>query len=209
MPPSCRPVVLLVAVLFVLTSCALPGSASTVRSSTAPTSTPTPTRPTPTPTLAIPGPLPQNCPVSTPHPQALFTQLAPVIGASPVWATWPPGPSRYHLVLPSPPYPQNSNYEPGYGWAMAKVVWEVGPNYTHLVTVQGHDLFDHTPLLFQFAEPTPVADEVLDPQHPNHGPSVVNYVEWGSYIVAPKAGCYTMQVSWPAGRWAVTFAAGA
>jgi len=93
---------------------------------------------------------------------------------------------------------------------MTKVVWEVGPNYRRLITLRGHNLFDQTPLLFQFAEPTPVADEVLDPSNPDHAGSAIgpDWAEWGSYIVVPKAGCYQMDVSWPTGHWSVTFAAG-
>jgi hypothetical protein len=128
-----------------------------------------------------------------------------------VWSTWPTGPSRFHLVFASPPLPQNSNYDPRYGWQIVKMIWEVGPNYTYLISVQGHDLFDHTPLLFQFGGDTPTANAVLDPQHPSHPVSVVgdNYAEWGSVLVVPKAGCYSVQVSWPTGQWAVMFAAGA
>lgn len=205
---------LIAAVLFALamTSCTLPGNQGTGKARSAPTTTPTPVLPTPTPTLALPGPIPTNCPLSVTHPRPVFAQqLAPVIGASPVWATWPTGPSRFHLVFASPPFPQNSNYDPRYGWQIVKMIWEVGPNYTHLITVQGHDLFDHTPLLFQFGGDTPTANAVLDSQHPSHPFSVVgdNWAEWGSVLVVPKAGCYSVQVSWPTGQWAVTFAAGA
>jgi hypothetical protein len=114
------------------------------------------------------------------------------------------------MALPSPPYPVNSNYEAPYGWEAAKLVWEVGPHYTRQITIQGHDIFDQTPLLIQFFG-EPAANAILDPQHPDHPESVVGegWAEWGSYLIIPKAGCYMMQVTWPEGHWEITLAAGA
>jgi len=135
-----------------------------------------------------------------------LTGLGHVIGASPVWADWPPGGVIAHLSQADP-----DTYEPPYRWAILKTIWEVGPHYRHPVTVRGHDLFDHTSLLFQFLDNTPTADAVLDPQHPDHPGSVVGegWAEWGSVFVVPKAGCYVVEVSWPTGHWSVTFAADA
>jgi hypothetical protein len=195
---------------FLLVACAAtPPPKAAPSASTAllmPTPTPTPCVPTPTLIPPLLGPVPQNCPVSNPTPHMSLPGLGPVIGASPVWADWPGGPVIAHL---SPTKSESSTYLAPYGWAMLKTIWEVGPNYTHPVTVRGHDLFDHTPLLFQFDD-TPVADAVLDAQHPNHPWSVIGegWAEWGSDFVVPKAGCYVVDVSWPAGHWSVTFAAG-
>ncbi len=199
--------ILITVITMLLASCASPGKQGTVAAATLqPTRVPTPTA-TPTPVPPVPplGPVPQHCPVSNPTPHMSLPGLGPVIGASPVWADWTPGGVIAHLSQADP-----DTYEPPYGWAMLKTIWEVGPNYTHAVTVRGHDLFDHTPLLFQFDD-TPVADAVLDAQHPNHPWSVVGvgWTEWGSDFVVPKAGCYVVDVSWSAGHWSVTFAAGA
>lgn len=203
-----KPTFLLVALLLLLTSCTSPGKQGTVPAATQlPTSVPTPTAtPTPIPPTPTVGPVPHNCPVSHPVPQSISPNLAPAIGSSPVWATWAPGPSIFHLT----PLPNSNTYIPSYGWAITKAIWEVGPNYTHPVTVRGHDLFNHTPLLIQIDD-TPTASAVLDPQHPNHPVSVIgtDWAEWGSYIVVPKAGCYVMEVSWPTGRWTITLAFGA
>ncbi|MDQ6662633.1 MAG: SRPBCC domain-containing protein [Chloroflexota bacterium] len=153
-------------------------------------------------------PVPRNCPISTPIRRLIFSELSPVIGTSPVWASWPPGPS----IFRSPPrsiYP--SSYEAPYGWAITKIVWEVGPNYPQSITVRGYDLSDQTPLMIQLLDNTPTVDTVLDPQHPDHPVSVIGngWAEWGSYIVVPKAGCYTLDVSWSTGHWDITFAFGA
>lgn len=173
------------------------------------TRTPIIATPTPVPTPR-PGPLPQHCPVSNPVRHTISPHLSSVIGTSPVWAAWVPGPNSFHLTPPANSrYP--STYEPPYGWYLTKVAWEVGPDYHQLVTIRGYELSDHTPLLFQFLNTTPTADAVLDPQHPDHPVSVIgtNWAEWGSDIIVPKAGCYVMEVSWPTGHWSLTFAVGA
>jgi hypothetical protein len=133
----------------------------------------------------------------------MFSQLAPVIGVAPVWATVPPGPMVYHVGPPLPCFPS-------FGWPVVKIIWEVGPNYSSIVTVRGHEITDHTPLFFQFADPTPTADPELDPHHPDQPRSVIGdgWAEWGSNFVVPKAGCYVMDVSWPTGHWDITFAVG-
>ncbi len=197
---------LLVAFLLLLASCASPGNQGTVPQ---PTSAPTPTATlTPLPPTPALGSIPQHCPISNSTPHMILPGLAPVIGTSPVWASWPPGPVIVHLT---PTKNEPSTYLSPYGWAILKTIWEVGPNYTYPVTVRGYELFDHTPLLIQFLDNPPTADAVLDPQHPDHPVSVVGegWAEWGSEFVVPKAGCYVVEVSWSTGHWSVTFAAGA
>jgi len=142
---------LLMALLLLLASCAEPANQGTVAVATLqPTSVPTPTAtPTPVPTEPPLGPVPQHCPVSNPTPHMILSGLGPVIGASPVWADWPSGGPVIAHLSQAPP----GVYEAPYGWAILKTIWEVGPNYTHPVTVRGHDLFDHhTPLLIQFTD---------------------------------------------------------
>jgi hypothetical protein len=192
----------LVVALFLLTSCA---PSSQVHPSPTPTGKPLATATaTATATPPLLGQAPKNCPVTTARPQVVFSQLSPVLGTAPVWATWPSVPNVFRGT------PDPGLYVAPYGWAMTKVVWEVGPSYSDAVSIRGEDIFDHTPLLVQFLNDTPTADAVLDPQHPDHPVSVVgsDWREWGSYIMPPKAGCYTMRVSWPTGHWAVTFAFG-
>lgn len=173
-----------------------------------PTLTPTQQAQTASPvSTPVLGSIPAECPISTTSPQPKFSALAPVIGSTPVWATWLPGRNVFHLMAP-PPYP--STYEAPYGWQMTKVIWEVGPDYSESVTLRGYDLTDNTPLLFQ-TDTTPMDPLVLDPHQPDHPGSALGtgWAEWGSYLVVPKAGCYRMIVSWPEGNWSITFAAGA
>lgn len=200
----------LLAFLIVLASCT-----STARQSTGPGST-KPSKQVPTatstPISVIPtvGPVPRTCPISHPTRHVISSQISPVIGKTPVWATWVPGPSVYRegpITSSTPP----TNYDPAHGWDITKVVWEVGPNYMQTITIRGYDLFNHAAVLIQLGGADPTAQVVLDPPHPDHPVSVfgAGWAEWGSYLVVPKAGCYSLEVSWPTGRWAVTFAFGA
>lgn len=199
--------VILIGLWLLLAGCTFSASPST---STA--SAPSPTSgvtviPTLSPTEPSLDPVPQNCPVSNPTPHMNLPGLGPVIGASPVWADWPPGGPVIAHLSHAPDV-----YEAPYGWAILKTIWEVGPNYTYRVTVRGYDLFDrHTPLLIQLTDNPPIANAILDPQHPDHPVSVVGggWAEWGTLFVVPKAGCYVVEASWPTGHWTVTFAAGA
>jgi hypothetical protein len=79
------------------------------------------------------------------------------------------------------------------------------------ITIRGYEVFNHAPLLIQLGGDDPTSQTALDPRHPDHPVSVLGagWAEWGSYLVVPAAGCYLLEVSWPTGRWAVTFALGA
>ena len=159
--------------------------------------------PTPTPTLTLTPPpmglVPHDCP-SGPTPQPIFGALGPVVGGSPVWVAGFNGP---HAVV----YLDQAFFDkPGWGW---KMIWEVGPNYTHLVTLRGANLQSGAPTWFQF-DGDPTTSPILDPRHPDHPASAVggDWAEWGSYVFVPAAGCYYLEASWPGGQWRITFAAG-
>ena len=171
-----------------------------VRSATSNASyTPIPT-PTPTPIPPPLGPVPRDCPPG-PTPQPILPGLGPVIGGSKVWVAGFAGP-RAVLYLDRNWFTQH-----GWGW---KLIWEVGPNYTHLVTLHGANLRSSAPIWFQFLDEDPTTSAVLDPQHPNHPGSAVggDWNEWGSYVFVPSAGCYYLEARWPGGHWRITFAAG-
>ena len=162
---------------------------------------------TPTPQEPVPGPVPANCPISAISPTSISPNIAAVTGVSPVWATWPEEKTTVHLWQGT----QHTTYLSSYGWSARKTIWEVGPDYMQPVELKGYDIFDNTPLYFQFLDDTPVAHVILDPHHPDHPRSVVgeNWVEWGSEFVIPKSGCYKIDVTWATGHWSVTFAVGA
>lgn len=166
----------------------------------APTSTPfiEPSQ-TPTPKPPSLGPVPQDCPPG-PTPRPIFAGIGPGIGSFPVWAFGFDGPHAVLRISPNDTYTQ-------YGWIW-KIVWEVGPNYMHPVTLHSGKLSGGAPLWFQFEATT--RSPVLDPQHPNHPLSVVgsDWAEWGSYLFIPTAGCYFLEAGWPGGHWRITFAAG-
>jgi len=195
----------IVVLLAVLVSCTQTPQSSTTPTptiSTKPTSTPTlvsiPT--TPTPTTSPLGPIPRDCSPG-PTPRSSLPGIGPVIGGSKVWAS---GFDGSHADIPIPSYDTYTQH----GWTW-KIVWEVGPDYTQLVTIRGVNLRTGTPLWFQVTgNPTTVA--VLDPKHPDHPGSAVgiDWAEWGSYVFIPQAGCYYLQASWPGGSWRINFAAG-
>jgi hypothetical protein len=187
--------------------------------------TPTPfTRPTPlstpTPGLLPPivtGPLaaaPSDCATVSP-PQTLtlpadfgggfsgdsFT----VHGGSPVWAE----------ALPSTlQVPQPSAEQPYPG---AKVMWIVGPNYFHPVTLSGREVRSNTPLWFEVYAGGVLATSVfttaatLDPGAPNRDtaePSSGHWGVWGIGLLVLSAGCYELDVTWSGGSWRTVYAAG-
>jgi len=176
----CACVVLMLASL---TACeSVPRTAVT---QTAPLPTQTPT-PYPTPTASMPTaltPPPQDCPASQAI-RADLSGISPVMGGAPVWATAVSTP--IHLTA-------NDGYT-RFGWTW-KIIWEVGPSYTGSVALRGVNLQNGTPLWFQFAADDPTTTTttpLLDPRHPNHPVSVVgdDWLEWGSYVYLPAAGCY-------------------
>jgi len=158
--------------------------------------------PTPTPALTPPpmGPVPHDCPPG-PTPQPILPSIGPVVGSPPVWAAGFDGPhAAIYLV------PEAFNQ---YGWGR-KIIWEVGPNYMHLVTLHGANVQSGARIRFQFLDGDPTTSAVLDPHHPDHPGSAVggDWNEWGSGMFLPTAGCYYLEASWPGGHWRITFAAG-
>lgn len=194
-----------------LGGCALPGVPGGARAPASPTwvaqATVTPSVAPPTPVI---GPVPANCPVTDVKTRSISPYLSDVTGAAPVWGTWLPGPKIAHVAQPPGSlYPPT--YMAPYGWPVGKVIWEVGPHYNSVVTLSGRERFTNTPLLILSDGTSPATNTTLDPKQPGHPSSVVgaDWVEWGSTLIVPQAGCYTLTVSWPEGHWEVTFAVGA
>jgi len=160
--------------------------------------------PIPTPIIANAtnvGPAPKDCLVgSTPTPKYLDSDFGPGIGGSPVW-----------FIAGGPRTSLEGDLYFQHGWGV-KVLWVIGPHYTHPVMLRGWSLTDNTPLWFQFSgdaagDPTP--SPLLNPLHPgsvtgsDHG-----WAEFPSALYVPKADCYYLEASWPGGSWRIRFAAG-
>jgi len=173
------------------------------------TATPPPTnstRPVVSATLvpATVGPVPRTCPPGPTLNNVNPSLFGPGVGGSPVWAVGFDGPhATAHL--------QGIAQNPGtvwYGWDY-KILWSVGPNYTHPVVLRGGSLNDGTPLWFQIGDQSLTTAPVLDPVHPGTiTGSDAGWAEFPSYLLIPKAGCFYLEAHWPGGSWRFTFAAG-
>ena len=185
---------------FLLGACAATPPPTAQATSTA-ISMPTPTPYVPPPTLTPPplGPVPQNCPLG-PTPQQVFSDLGPfVLGHAPLWVSGFDGP---HATVRLSPYDDYTQY----GWT-SKMIWRAQASYTHPITVRGGNLRTGTPLWFQMGEQDPSMAPILNPQE-QRSELTTDWVEWGSYVYIPMAGCYYIEAAWPGGHWRITFAAG-
>ena len=194
---------IILCLVFVLVSCTQASHSQITRTATVPPSRSTAT-PIPTP-ITLPSPIdttpppvgaaPKNCPPSQPE-QTLSPNLAPVVGKAPVWATLPA------LI------PLHDGYTQ-YGW-LWKIIWEVGPKFTRIITLHGTNLSTGTSLLFQIDQDPLTTSPLLNPSYPGHLHAAFgeDWVEWGSYVFLPGPGCYSMEARWPGGSWLLYFAAG-
>ncbi len=173
------------------TTVTITSSLPTATLSPTPTALPSPVDTTPPP----PGAAPNNCPPSQPA-QTISPDLAPVVGKAPVRATLPA------LIPLRVGYTQ-------YGW-LWKLIWEVGPSFTHPVTLHGTNVRTSASLLFQISQDPLTTSPVLDPSYPGHLHATFgdDWAECGLYAFLTGAGCYSMEAMWPGGHWLVYFAAG-
>ena len=105
--------VILTGLVLVLTACTSPAPPSTPTASAPPPTSAGTVVPTPSPTEPRLDPVPQHCPVSNPTPHVSLPGLGPVVGASPVWADWPPGGPVIAHLSHAPP----GVYEAPFGYA--------------------------------------------------------------------------------------------
>ena len=193
---------------------------------TARTATPTtPAIPLPAATQVLPptpvggalGRAPTDCP-SVPPPQTFtmasgfgggFGDPVSFLGGAPVW----------ELGLRSS-YSAGQFRNPGSPYPSFKAMWIVGPNVDQPVTLTGQEVHTGALLWFEIypsntnssAPSVFTTHAVLDPNAPNRGStdnSKGHWNIWGIGLVPLAAGCYQLDVSWPAGHWSAMFAAGA
>jgi hypothetical protein len=79
--------------------------------------------------------------------------------------------------------------------------------YTHPITLTGGNLRGGTLLWFQIDQQNPSTSPTLDPLHAERQPDA-GWLEWGSYLYIPTAGCYYLEAKWPSGSWRINFSAG-
>jgi hypothetical protein len=207
-------------VLLLLTGCASASSAApraTLTATTRPSPTPIP-KVQLSPVLTPLAPPPQHCAITPPPQQQTVAQLGPnanaqLVGGGPFWIYG----GYYQNVL-------HLGSFAGPAWPIAKLVVEVGPNYTQPVTLRLRNL--ETGLLAWWtdggtppgaATQTLVLDPLTDtdsvgtvPGLPNipHGEVQPGWREWGIFPLFQAAGCYALEVSWSGGSWQSIFAAG-
>lgn len=194
---------LLLCVLLALASC----SSGKVPVTPKPTLIPTIAFPSPAPTVF--GSAPHNCPKTNPLPDTKvfpagwggYLVNATLYGKAPVWSDFQPD----MQVGPVPDF-----YNP---WPGTKVLWEVGPNMTQIVTVQVTNTTTGKAAWWDVGEGSPPPSS---PEHPlvldatpgmggNHASPELGWQEWGTWLYILEPGCYSMDVSWPGGHWRLLF----
>jgi hypothetical protein len=151
------------------------------------------------------GPAPDDCPtLSQTHPfESKDAQRA--AGSSPVLVIGLQGP---HAVLTHFTRAQ----PPEIGW-YKRIVMLTQTNYAGTVTFRGGELHDGTPIWFGMKQHShePITTFTVLPLNSSVSNHTASNEEWGlstASLYIPRAGCYFLMATWPAGGWIVFFAAG-
>ncbi len=160
------------------------------------------------------GVAPQNCSGSTHFVSLLNLRDNGVayrgyIGGDPLWIGGFVGPhATLHLTG------VRTHYESGYGWGTF-VMFVLKRSFTHTVTLRGGAVHGQAPLLFDAVENGAPNGEAraltLEGKRQKAFPGGSGPQQWPTFpggIVAPRAGCYYVEATWPGGTWRITFAAG-
>jgi hypothetical protein len=205
-------------IVFAVANIGTPSTANTAPHSTGPlverpddpTPTPTPTPPL-TPVAGLLDAPPTQCPLSPPLDVLNFSQFGGFVGSvqfvghAPVWI---PQPYLGRGTTPITIDFEQNGYTP---FPHTKIVWEVGPDYTHPVSVQLLDLRTGAPAWWVLDATHYMQTFVLDPAATSvhdHGSPELGWHEWGSGVYIGEAGCYALDVTWPGGSWRTIIAAG-
>lgn len=166
----------------------------------------------PSPVTGLLDPAPSNCVVVSP-PQSFmstnfgggFVGATTFAGSTPAW----------ELGLGSGPLQLNAIAGGATPYPAMKVMWVVGPNFPHPVTLTGYEVRTGAPLWFQVYSSDAVTayttHAVLDPAAPNRGSTENSsgaWNIWGVGVVVLAAGCYELDVTAAAMSWHMVFAAG-
>jgi hypothetical protein len=201
---------ILTGLIFVLVACN-----QAPLSSALPTPTKAPLSLSPTMTATSPevasttlGKLPQDC-LPGPIQKDISSNFGPAVGADPVWV----GAGNFRkqpplaLIWDQADASHNHNQ---YGWEH-KFLYVVATRYQGVVTIQGANLSDHSPLYpdAQDAELTSTLTSlVLDTRNPTIANRNDQWTQFPGGLTVPKAGCYSLEAIWSGGSWRITFAAG-
>ncbi len=151
------------------------------------------------------GPAPDNCPaISQTHPFE-FKGAQRAASNSPVMVIGLGGP---HAVLTHFTQAQ----PPEIGW-YKRIVLLTKTNYTGTVTFRGGEMHDGTPIWFGMKQHSqvPITTFTVLPLNTSTSNHTGSDEEWGLSTAAmyiPRAGCYFLMATWPAGGWIVFFSAG-
>ena len=150
------------------------------------------------------GPAPQDCPQNTAqNPGA--SPVSSAIGGTPLWIS---GFDRSGAALT---HLKRAN-QPGLGWYQ-QITLLLPSNYPSVVVLQGADMNDNIPLLFNDAPSDQglTALLMLDPDDPSFSTHIINDEPWimiTTNVYVPASGCYSLSAQWTGGSWTVYFAAG-
>ena len=150
------------------------------------------------------GPVPQNCPQNTaqgsdapPFPSAA--------GGTPLWITGfdGSGTTLTHLRRAK---------QPELGW-FQQITLVLPSNYAGDVMLQGGDINDQAPLLFDTVSSDQGVTTLLtlkptDPSLSNHTIGDQQWISLTANVYVPAAGCYYLSAEWTDGSWTIYFAAG-
>ncbi|HJT57168.1 MAG TPA: hypothetical protein VJ761_11785 [Ktedonobacteraceae bacterium] len=150
------------------------------------------------------GLVPQDCPQNmVQNPGA--APLSSAIGGTPLWISGFDGNGAALTHL------KRAN-QPGLGWYQ-QITLLLPSNYPSVVVLQGADMNDNVPLLFNDVASGQglTALLMLDPDDPSFSTHLINDEFWiviTTNVYVPASGCYSLSAQWTGGSWTVYFAAG-
>jgi hypothetical protein len=156
------------------------------------------------------GPAPQECPQNT----TLSSDVPPAssaVGGTPLWvsgfdesgSTFGAATVLTHLKRAK---------QPELGWYQ-QITLLLTSNYPSVVVLQGTDIHNTTPLLFDSIPYDHSLTAFLtldsaDPSLSNHTIDDQSWIVMTTNVYVPAAGCYSLSAQWTGGSWIVYFAAG-